>query len=116
MNRKQIALAVVLADFAALTAYAVAQYGLVGLFEQCFANVATVTIFADLTIALSLVVVWMWQDARERGIAPLPYALLTLGLGSVGPLLYLIRRFGRENEAAPHRVLPTHGQPARAGA
>jgi hypothetical protein len=115
MNKKQLALAVVLLDFAALNVYAIAQYGLAGLFELCLANAATVLLFADLTIALSLVTIWMWQDARERGIAPLPYALITLALGSVGPLLYLIRRFGRESAAAPATVLPTRAH-ARAGA
>jgi hypothetical protein len=94
MNKKQIALAVVLADFAALTAYVVAQYGVVGLFEQVFANWATTLVAVDLTIALSMVMVWMWQDARARGVSPLPYVALTLGLGSVGPLLYLVRRAG----------------------
>ena len=34
-----------------------------------------------------------------------PYVLLTAGLGSFGPLLYLIRRFGRDDGAAPHSVL-----------
>ena len=100
MNRKQIALAVLLFDFAALTAYAVAQYGIVGIFAAAFANVATITLAVDLTIALSLVIVWMWRDARVRGVSPVPYVALTLGLGSIGPLLYLIRRAG---DPAPAR-------------
>jgi hypothetical protein len=114
MNKKQIALAVVLADFAALTAYVVAQYGVVGLFEQAFANSATTLVTVDLTIALSMVTVWMWQDARQHDVSPIPYALLTLGFGSVGPLLYLIRRFGRTTVAAGHGALPTRAHAARA--
>jgi flagellar biogenesis protein FliO len=114
MNKKQIALAVVLADHAALTAYAVAQHGFVGLFAAAFANAATVQIFADLTIALALVMVWMWRDAREQGIAPIPYMVMTLGLGSIGPLLYLIRRFGRAAAPASGTVLPTRVSAARA--
>jgi hypothetical protein len=116
MNKKQIALSFLLFDFAALNVYAVAQYGLIGIFELCLANAATVLLFVDLTIALSLVMVWMWQDARRHDIGPLPYALLTLGLGSVGPLLYLIRRFGHDEAIAPHSVLPSRAQAARAGA
>ena len=101
MNAKQIGLAVVLADFAALTAYAVYQYGLVGFFEIMSSNAATLTALADLTIALSLVLAWMWNDARERNAVFLPYAIATLMLGSIGPLLYLIVRFGTER--APRR-------------
>jgi hypothetical protein len=59
------------------------------------ANAATVAVLVDLTIALSLVTLWMWQDAAERGIGVFPYVLLTLTLGSIGPLLYLLRREGR---------------------
>jgi uncharacterized protein DUF2834 len=92
MNAKQIGLAVVLADFAALTGYAVYQYGYVGFFEIIMSNAATVTAFVDLCIALGLVMMWMVRDARARGVSPIPYVLLTLALGSVGPLLYLIRR------------------------
>ena len=110
MNKKQIALAVVLADFAALNAYAVAQYGIVGIFEAAFANAATTLLFVDLTIALTMVMVWMWRDARQHDINPVPYVALTLGLGSIGTLLYMVRRFGRDE------TLVSHALPARAPA
>jgi len=101
MSWKRIVPLFVLADFSALTAYAVAQHGVVGVFVLAFANAATITLSVDLMIALTLVAGWMWTDARSRGVAPLPYLLLTMTLGSVGPLLYLVRR-------------PSDGAPARA--
>jgi hypothetical protein len=109
MNAKQIILGLVLLDFTGLTAYAVYSYGFAGFFEAVTANVATICAFADLVIALSLIVAWMWQDARDRGWSPMPYVLLTLGLGSVGPLVYLIRR--EANEPAAETALSAH--PAR---
>ena len=101
MNAKQVGLSVLLADFTALTAYAVYQVGFVGVFELLFANWVTTTLVVDLTIALSLVLTWMWNDARDRGMAFFPYAILTLAFGSVGPLLYLIRREGAVERPAP---------------
>ena len=100
MNRKQIVLGLVLVDFAALTACAVWQHGFVGVFQLALSNWATGLVFVDLVIALSLVLIWMMGDSRERGLAFLPYALLTLAFGSVGPLLYLIRREGRSAPVA----------------
>ncbi len=73
MNKKQIALAVVLADFARSPPTPSCTTGVVGLFEAAFANAATITVFADLTIALSMVMAWMWQDARQHGVCPIPY-------------------------------------------
>jgi hypothetical protein len=87
---RRIALGIVLASFTALTAYAIEQHGLAGSLELCFANAATTTLFVDASIALGLLVMWMWDDARAHGRAWLPYALLTLVFGSVGPLLYLV--------------------------
>ena len=40
----------------------------------------------------------MWQDAKKRGVSVIPHILLTLTLGSVGPLLYLIQRVGSKKE------------------
>jgi len=92
MSWKQIGLSLVLADFAALNAYVVYHYGYVGFFAQVLANAATTAALVDLVIALGLVSIWMWQDARDRGWSVLPYLVLTLVFGSVGPLVYLIRR------------------------
>ena len=104
MNAKQLGLEAVLIGFVAFTGYVVYQHGYIGIFEQSTANAATIQVFLDLVIALSLVLVWMWQDARKQEISPLPYVILTLTLGSIGPLLYLIRRFGKE----PHLLTQPH--------
>jgi hypothetical protein len=87
---RRIVLGIVLASFTALTAYAIERHGLAGSLALCFANAATMALFADACIALGLIVMWMWDDARAQGRAWLPYALLTLAFGSVGPLLYLV--------------------------
>jgi hypothetical protein len=100
MNRKQLILGSVLFDFAALTGYAVWQHGYLGLFQLAVSSWGAALVFVDLTIALGLVLIWMMGDSRERGMAFLPYALLTLAFGSLGPLLYLFRREGRSAPAA----------------
>ena len=94
MNNQQIGLGAVVGAFAVLTAYALSHHGLVGFFEAVTANWATWQLFVDLCIALVLFLVWMWRDARAHGLSPIPYTILTLVLGSFGPLLYLIRRAG----------------------
>src|SRR4029077_8578246 len=89
MNGKRLGLSFLLVAFGGLEAWGVSQVGLVGVFEQALGSIGALLAFVDLTIALGLVTLWMWQDARERGVAPVPYVVLTLALGSVGPLLYL---------------------------
>jgi Protein of unknown function DUF2834 len=96
MSAKQLGLEAVLLGFSGLTGYTVYYYGYIGFFEQMATNAITITAFVDLTIALGLVTLWMWKDARKQRISPLPYVILTLTLGSIGPLLYLIRRLSKE--------------------
>ncbi|MBM4266218.1 MAG: DUF2834 domain-containing protein [Deltaproteobacteria bacterium] len=102
MSWKKIAIAVVLADFVALSLYAVSQVGYLGIFESMLTNMGTIQIGADLIIALGLVLLWMVRDAREHGLSPMPYVVLTLLLGSIGPLVYLLRRPEESTVAAPH--------------
>jgi Protein of unknown function DUF2834 len=109
MNPKQIVLSLVLMDFLGLTGYAAYHYGFAGFYQAILANAATVTIFCDLVIALSMVLTWIVRDARRRGVSPLLYVVLTLALGSVGPLIYLIGRRETEPAVGPRRVASPAG-------
>ena len=108
MTRKEIVLWLVLADFVALTVYVVAQAGFTA-FVPAAIEIAQspwgLQLLVDFGIAIALILAWMVTDARARGVAAWPYVLLTLCLGTIGPLAYLIRR---ERQSAP---TPAH-QPA----
>jgi len=83
---------VLFVSFGSLNVYAAYAAGLDGIGDYLrglgpWGIVAT----ADLLTALFVGIIWMWRDARAKGLAPLPYALVTLGTGSLGLLLYLIR-------------------------
>ena len=100
MTRLQIGIAVVLADLLAVTAWAVSREGVAAFYQFPWLSPVALQVSADLVIALGLVVVWMWRDARARGVSPLPYVAVTLVAGSFGPLLYLFTR------AADHAAQP----------
>lgn len=96
MHRPLLTLA--LLAFGALSALAVREHGYLGLFAYQFQTSAGLQVLADLAIALGLVMLWLWRDARRQGRNPLPWLLLTLVAGSFGPLLYLLT--GRPDRAA----------------
>lgn len=87
---KRIVLTIVLIAFLALTASAVWQHGYLGIFTSQFETLAGMQALVDLVIAVSLFLVWMWQDAKAAGRNPWPWLLLTLVSGSIGPLVYLL--------------------------
>ncbi len=88
INRRALAI-ILLIPFSALTLYAVAQVGYVGIFDYQRHSPAGWQVFADLVIALILVLTWLVPDARRNGRNPWPWVGATLLLGSLGPLLYL---------------------------
>ena len=90
MQRNLIAIVLVL--FGALTAAALWQHGYWGIIEPHFQTFGAAQVFVDLVIALTLVMVWMWRDARAAGRSPWPWIVATLALGSFGPLVYLLTR------------------------
>lgn len=81
-----------LVPFGALTAVALWQHGYWYILSQNFKNTAAAQVFTDLVIALALVAIWMWRDARACGRNPWPWLLITMLFGAFGPLLYLLWR------------------------
>ena len=100
MTLKTLALATILVGFSALTLHGIQVHGFVGFFDALASTTAGITVFIDLVIALSLVIFWMWGDAREHALPVWPYVGLTLAFGSVGPLGYLIHRELRATRTA----------------
>ncbi len=92
MNRKLaiVLLAVITVDFAVLSGYALMQHGYIGLFANQFTNSAGWQVLADLVIVCVLAMAWMVADARRSGRVVWPYLVVTLFLGSFGPLSYLL--------------------------
>jgi hypothetical protein len=89
--RKPILL-VVFAAFLILSVAALWKHGYWGLIAPQLESLAGLQILADLVIALSLFISWMWRDARRTGRNPWPWFVATLVGGSIGALLYLLTR------------------------
>ncbi len=86
----RLLLILVLAAFSVLTALALWHHGYWGILEPHFRSFGAGQVLADLVIALTLVMIWLWRDARTGGRNPWPWIGLTLIAGSFGPLLYLL--------------------------
>lgn len=79
-----------------ITAGALWMDGLAGIIAAIGHSYGAIQIFADLVIALTLVMVWMWRDAKNSGRNIWPWIVFTLVAGSFGPLLYFLT--GKERE------------------
>ncbi len=78
--------------FGALSAVALWQHGFWGIIAPHFQSFGAGQVFADLVIALTLAMIWMWHDAKATGRNVWPWIVATLALGSFGPLFYLLTR------------------------
>lgn len=79
----------ILLPFALYTGYVLVEVGYIGLI-RAHMHLAGYQVFVDLVIVCLLAMVWMWRDAAATGRSVWPYLLITLVLGSIGPLLYLL--------------------------
>ncbi|MGH0030881.1 MAG: DUF2834 domain-containing protein [Myxococcota bacterium] len=96
MSKKEIALWLVLADFVALTVYAVATQGYFAFvplaWEFATSSAWGAQILVDFLLALAVALGFLVADARRQGLSWWPFVALTLTLGSIGPLAYLVFR------------------------
>lgn len=92
MSGRLMLLLVVIVGFGVLSALAVLDVGYFGIIEPHFRSWGGAQVFFDLVILAILACIWMGNDARERGLPAWPFILVTLVLGSFGPLLYLVAR------------------------
>ena len=83
----------VLAAFGAFSIWVLAtQGGYGGFVELVRRDRWALQILLDLVIMAWFALGWLRIDARKRGIATWPYVVTTLLLGSIGILLYCVRR------------------------
>ncbi|HBQ11593.1 MAG TPA: hypothetical protein DEF51_10675 [Myxococcales bacterium] len=107
MNFKQIGIGLLFLDFAAFTGYTIYQEGALGLAEAVTSSWWAGQITLDLCICAFFGCLWVWRDAKKRGLNPLPYVIAVPFTGSLALLVYAIRR-----QSAPSSA--PLGQPAHA--
>ena len=86
MSRRTFAI-IALVPFLALTGWALLDGGIAGIFAVA-ASPGGLQVLVDLVIALLLVLTFLVPHARASGRNPWLWVVLTLGLGSIAPLLY----------------------------
>ncbi len=104
MNRTLAVLAaLVLLPFAAYSTWLVADTGYLEFFRVAGRDRWALQMLLDVAIACLIFTLWMVPDARRNGINPWPYVGVTVFLGSIGGLAYLVRR-GVGGQVAGARV------------
>ena len=93
MSPKKVGIVFVLATFVPFTVWVALTGSNLSEVSAAFAaNPWPIQITVDLMLALALVCIWMWRDARRLGRNPLPWILATSLTGTIGPLIYLLTR------------------------
>ena len=81
---------VVIVLFSILSFYSVYQFGIVGIFKEELKNSATLQVFVDLIISILLLLAWLKEDAKKHNRNFIFWLIITLCVGSFGPLFYLL--------------------------
>jgi hypothetical protein len=105
MNFRLFLIADALILFLGYTLWVIATVGYVGFFQQALSTPVGIQLVIDVVLSLSLALVWMRGDARNSGVPFAPYLIVTLVLGSAGPLGYLLHRELRERRSVAARVV-----------
>ena len=74
--------------FGAFSVWVVSEIGYLGIVEYHLPHPAGWQVFIDLVIACILLLAIIVPDAKAKGRNPWPFVVLTVLLGSIGPLAY----------------------------
>jgi len=97
-SRRWLAVAL-LVPFLPLSVYALVEVGYLGILDYHRHSPAGWQVFADLVIALLLVLTWLVPEAKRTGRNPVPWVIGTLLTGSIAPLLFLATAKRKEESA-----------------
>lgn len=88
---KRVLIIITLILFGGLTGLAVWHDGLAGIFASILSSWGSAQIYVDLLLALILIMIWIWKDAKSAGRNP-PWGWIaaTLVVGVFSPLIYLL--------------------------
>ena len=92
MSSRLVLLVGVLVAFGVLSTLALLDVGYLGILAPHFQSYGGGQVFADLCILAVMACVWMANDARKSGLSAWPFIVMTVFLGSFGPLAYLLVR------------------------
>ena len=92
MSSRLILLILVLVAFGILSTLALLDVGYFGIIAPHFQSYGGGQVFADLCILAVMACIWMISDARTSGLPAWPFIVMTVFLGSFGPLFYLLAR------------------------
>jgi hypothetical protein len=81
---------VVLIPFLAFTTWVLADVGYIGLFAHALRDAPGQQVLIDVFLACSMLLFFIYRDAKERGVTFWPWVVLTVATGSIGPLLYFV--------------------------
>lgn len=98
------------AAFVAFTAYTLsvmAGHGVFGFIELAWREAWGGQLFVDLLVMLVLFSVWLVGDCRARQRAAWPWIVLTMTMGSMGVLAYLVHRAWTARSATTTAVTTT---------
>lgn len=97
MKIVKLGLVGVLVLFGGFSAWVMWQIGYSGIWLAGVESMGSLQILLDLSVACSLIGIWIYQDAKSRGVNPYPWLVGTLLGGSLAPLLYLIIRAQKQS-------------------
>ena len=90
MNRILLIIALIVLGIVTVLAFLVD--GITGFPTAITNSYASLQIYLDLVIAILLIDVWIWHDAKAHNRNPVPWIVASLIVGCFSPLAYLLTR------------------------